>query len=81
MSRPTDDAHKFFGDALTHIEIAGHRLALPPASGKMDDKHTADLELARDFWDLTMGMQSLTVGLRATYILLEEVKILLNRPR
>jgi hypothetical protein len=75
MTRPTDDAHTFFDDALKHIEIAGHRLAtLQSGAGDPSDKGVADLELAPGFWDLTKGLQSLTTGLRATHILLEEVK-------
>jgi hypothetical protein len=70
MTRPTDDAHDFFDEALKHIEIAGHQLATSAPT----DKGVADLELARGFWELTKGLQSLTTGLRATYILLEQVK-------
>jgi hypothetical protein len=75
MTRPTDEAHTFFDDALKHIEVAGHRLAtLQGGGGNAGDKAVADLELARGLWDLTQGLQHLTTGLRATYILLEEVR-------
>ena len=79
MSRPTDDAKAKFTNADMEIAKAGLRLrAIKPAPGD-EARHEADLDLWRGLWLTNKGLIDLAIGLRATYMLLEEVKLLLQR--
>ena len=79
MSRPTDDAKANFTQADMEIVKAGMKLrAIKPAPGD-EARHEADLDLWRGLWLTNKGLIDLSTGLRATYMLLEEVKTLLQR--
>ena len=66
--RPTESAQAFFGLALLNYQQAVIKA----------DVNSADLRLALGDIDVARGLSDLSVGLRATYILLEEVKSLLQ---
>ncbi len=79
MSRPTDDAKANFTQADMEIVKAGLKLkAVKPAPGD-EARHEAELDLWRGLWLTNKGLIDLSTGLRATYMLLEEVKLLLLR--
>jgi len=79
MSRPTDDAKLNFDQADSFIAQAGVRLsAVKPPPGD-EDRHQAELDMWRGLWLTNKGLIDLSTGLRATYILLEEVKHLLSK--
>lgn len=71
MARPTDDAINNFTLAGQHIKTAGQRIKHNPS---VADKQFADNELAYGLFYIAAGLSALSTGLRATYILLEEVK-------
>ncbi len=77
MSRPTDDAKARFTEADMEIGKAGIKLkGVKPAAGD-EARHEAELDLWRGLWLTNKGLIDLATGLRATYMLLEEVKSLL----
>ena len=77
MSRPTDEAKARFTEADMEIAKAGMRLkVVKPAPGD-EARHEAELDLWRGLWLTNKGLIDLATGLRATYMLLEEVKSLL----
>jgi len=79
MSRPTDDANKSFTEADTFIGRAGTKLvATKPPAGE-EARHQAELDMWRGLWLTNQGLIHLSTGLRATYILLEEVRRELSR--
>jgi hypothetical protein len=74
--RPTDSAKIHFGIAQTHSRIA-HQIA---AKDQGDDgRYKSNVAVAIN--ELSDGLNDLTIGLRATYILLEEVKRLLEQQK
>jgi hypothetical protein len=74
MGRPTDDAINYFANAkLRSRDARSLRIG-----GKSNE---AEKEDALAFEEMLSGLQSLARGLRATYILLEEVKGMLQRAR
>lgn len=77
MSTPTEMAETYFADASKHADRAvsnyGYYRAVPQQD-KYEYKQTADMALARAVYDLSRGLKHLSVGLRATYLLLDEVK-------
>jgi hypothetical protein len=70
MARPTDDAKDFFLAAESNANSAIIRLGAFPAT----TEQLIQKELLQAIWSLAVGSEHLSVGLRATYILLEEVK-------
>jgi len=79
MSRPTDEAKLNFTQADTFIAQAGLKLrAVKPAP---DDqaRHEAELDMWRGLWLTNKGLIDLSTGLRATYMLLEEVQRSLSK--
>lgn len=79
MSRPTDDAKASFTEADTYIGRAGIRLAaVKPPAGE-EARYQADLDLWRGLWLTNKGLIELSTGLRATYILLEDVRRQLSK--
>ena len=68
MARPTEEAQAYFALAG---RLFGH---LVTSSGDMG-------KLGTGLANLTIGLEKLSVGLRATYIELEEVKRLLQQRR
>jgi hypothetical protein len=81
MSRPTDDAKDNFTQADSFIARAGLKLlgTKPPAGEEA--RHQAELDMWRGLWLTNKGLIDLSTGLRATYILLEEVRRELSRTR
>ncbi len=81
MSRPTDNAKMNFDAADMHIGQAGIKLkGIKPPPG-FEARHEAELDMWRGLWLTNKGLVDLATGLRATYILLEEVKQLLLQKR
>lgn len=76
MARPTEDAIDNFRLAEQHIKTAGTRIKNNPSPA---DKQFADNELAYGLYYIAAGLGALSTGLRATYILLEEVKVAAQR--
>ena len=74
--RPTDSAKIHFGIAQTHSRMA-HQIA---AKDKGDDGMQKS-HVAVAIYELADGLNDLTTGIRATYILLEEVKRLLEQQK
>jgi hypothetical protein len=78
MARPTDNAKQRFTEADMHIGQAGAKLkALKAPNGFDEERHQAELDMWRGLWLTNQGLIDLATGLRATYMLLEEVKALL----
>lgn len=74
--RPTESAKMHFGIAQTHTRMA-HQIA---AKDKGDDgMYKSNVAVA--IYELADGLNDLTTGIRATYILLEEVKRLLEQQK
>ena len=74
--RPTDSARGSFGRAKMNARMAHRESTQLKGAEQMYRSH-----LAVSVYDLAEGLESLTTGLRATYILLEEVKRLLEQRR
>jgi hypothetical protein len=80
MTRPTDSAKDNFTIADTHIAMAGIKLKGVIAPQGFDEtRHQAELDMWRGLWIMNKGLIDLATGLRATYMLLEEVKASLPR--
>ena len=75
MAKPTEDAEKFFQSAESNANFAIIRLGAFPATADQ----LVQKELLQAIWSMAVGLEHLSVGLRATYILLEEVKGLIKR--
>ena len=80
MTRPTEQAKARFTEADLHIGQAGVKLkAAKPPPGYDEVRHEAELDMWRGLWIANQGLMDLATGLRATYMLLEEVKALLQK--
>ena len=80
MARPTESAKQRFTEADMYIAQAGTKLkALKATDGFDEERHQAELDMWRGLWITNQGLIDLATGLRATYILLEEVKALLRK--
>ena len=75
--RPTDKALSNFGRVKTHSRMAH----VDGVRDKTSKEGTYQSHMAISLYELGDGLESLTTGLRATYILLEEVKRLLEQRR
>ena len=73
MSRPTDDAASYFSMAQSRFKKA---MSMAATGGD-----TAEFNLAMGYLDMCTGLSNLNVGLRATYMLLEDVRSMLQHPR
>jgi hypothetical protein len=73
MSRPTEEAESYFAMGATRFKTAVNFTA------KGGD--SVEYNLAMGYLDMCTGLSKLNLGLRATYMLLEEVKTMLQRPR
>ena len=71
--KPTDIARSSFGRVKTHSRLAHVESAKSVGSDAMYRSH-----IAVSINELGEGLEALTTGLRATYILLEDVKRLLE---
>ena len=72
--KPTESARVHFGIAKTHSQMA-HQIA----AKHMDDEAMQKSHMAISVYELADGLNDLTTGIRATYLLLEEVKRMLER--
>jgi hypothetical protein len=80
MTRPTDSAKANFTEADLHIAQAGIRLkAVTATKGFDEERHQAELDMWRGLWIMNKGLIDLATGLRATYMLLEEIKLSLPK--
>jgi len=70
MARPTEDAINFFQAAAQNANFAILRMGTSPTTNEL----LAQKEMMQAIWALSIGLEHLSVGLRATYIKLEEVK-------
>jgi len=73
MGRPTEDAEAYFRMGATRFQSA--------VSSAAKGGDSMEYNLAMGYLDMCTGLSKLNVGLRATYMLLEEVKTMLQRPR
>ena len=80
MSRPTDDAKDNFTEADSHRRAGLKLLGTKPPAGD-EARHQAELDMWRGLWLTNKGLIDLSTGLRATYILLEEVRRDLSRKK
>lgn len=67
MARPTENAETFFKSASANANHAIVRINGLPAT----NENQVQKELLQAIWGLAIGLEHLSVGLRATYILLE----------
>ena len=74
--RPTDIAKSSFGRVKTHSKMAHSEAVKLKGSDSMYRSH-----IAISINELGEGLEALTVGLRATYLLLDEVKRMLEHRR
>jgi hypothetical protein len=72
MARPTEEAAGF-------LDLAAQNASLAEQTAYGTTNHTGGM-LARAVYNLAKGLQHTNTGLRATYMLLEEIKTLLQRP-
>ena len=80
MARPTESAKQRFTEADIYIAQGGAKLkALKAPDGFDQERHQAELDMWRGLWITNQGLIDLATGLRATYIVLEEVKALLRK--
>jgi hypothetical protein len=79
MARPTDEAIAFFDEAERRITSAGLKLHNQNLSDA--DRQFVDLEIARGLWTMAAGLSKMSTGLRATYILLEQVKAAVEKQK
>jgi hypothetical protein len=77
MARPTEQAQKWFENAQTIAARAERTLWKTPMTSSSHQSGIYDQAMA--LGNLAKGLGEIAVGLRATYILLEEVKNLLER--
>lgn len=74
--RPTDIAKNSFGRVKTHSNMAHSEAIKLKGLEAMYRSHTSVA-----LGELGAGLEAMTTGLRATYLLLEEVKQLLEQRR
>ena len=74
--KPTDIARSSFGRVKTHSRLAHVESAKSTGGDAMYRSH-----IAVSINELGAGLEALTTGLRATYILLEDVKRMLEQRR
>ncbi|HQU92640.1 MAG TPA: hypothetical protein PLK77_10110 [Pyrinomonadaceae bacterium] len=74
--RPTEKATGNFGRVKTHS-----RMAHSESTNLKDPEQMYRSNMAVVLYELGDGLENLTTGIRATYILLEEVKRLLEQRR
>ena len=74
--KPTESARAHFGIAKTHSQMAHQVAAKHKGDDGMQQSH-----MAIAVYELADGMADLATGIRATYLLLDEVKNLLQRLR
>jgi hypothetical protein len=74
VSTPTESAEAWFRQANDAFRGSGHY----SLTGKSD---LAQIKVAEAGMYLARGLGDLSIGLRATYQLLDEVKRMLQRPR
>jgi hypothetical protein len=74
MGRPTETADDYFAMAETRFKTAMTMIGAKSGGG-------AEYNQAMGYLDMCTGLRNLNTGLRATYMLLDEVKTLLKRPR
>jgi hypothetical protein len=79
MSRPTDSAKSYFEQADQFIGKAGLRLSAAKPTEADQARHDSELDLWRGLWMTNKGLIELSTGLRATYILLEDIQRKLAR--
>jgi hypothetical protein len=80
MGRPTEEADAYFRMGASRFQSAMNSAAKGgDTAAKGGD--TMEYNLAMGYLDMCTGLLKLNVGLRATYMLLEEVKTTLQRPR
>ncbi len=75
--RPTEIAESMFQGARKSAAEAvdWYSAAYSQAGDKFSDpRFAADLSMAKAITSMAWGLEELSIGLRATYILLEEVK-------
>lgn len=72
--KPTESARMHFDIAKSHSRMAGQLGAKDKGDDGMYKSHAAI-----SIYELSDGLADLTSGLRATYLLLEEVKRMLER--
>jgi hypothetical protein len=75
-AKPSEKARSSFDRAKTHARMAHSESTSLKGAEQMFRSH-----LAVSVYELAEGLESLTVGVRATYILLEEVKRMLEQRR
>ena len=79
MAKPTDEAKFHFSKAKRFADTAsGHYMGMNGAS--VTPAEMGDRTLSAAVRELGDGLDHLATGLRATYLLLAEVKTLLERP-
>jgi hypothetical protein len=78
LEKPTEAAEQNFLIASKHVRVAGGKLMQNMLSA--GDRQIADAEMARALYYLTVGFGELSVGLRATYMLLEQVQAAQHLP-
>jgi hypothetical protein len=75
--RPTDRAIEYFTEAGQRAGEAGRNFSTLSMQGgqlrQADDHQRAEMALARSVETIAWGLRHLSIGLRATYILLDEV--------
>lgn len=74
--RPTDIAKSAFGRVKTHS-----RMAQTEANKLKGQEAIYRAHLSTSLYELGEGLEAMTTGLRATYILLEDVKRVLEQRR
>lgn len=74
--RPTEKAASSFGRAKLNARMAHSESTKLKGAEQMYRSH-----MAISLHDLSEGLENLTTGIRATYILLDEVKRLLEQRR
>ena len=79
MPRPTDDAKSNFADADTFIAQAGLKLRSVNPTPQDRARHEAELDMWRGLWLTNKGLIDLSTGVRATYMLLEQVQRSLSK--
>lgn len=72
--KPTDEARSRFGMAQSQAKLA-HQISMK----EKGDTGMYKSHIAVSLYEVTTGLNAMATGLRATYILLEEIKRLLER--
>jgi len=77
MSKPTNEAQASFSTARQDAEKAVNFIRSQQILSKID--RSGDVELANAVASMALGLYHLSVGLRATYVLLEEINRKLHK--